>query len=226
MRNMYLLALSMVVVGGVSIYGSVSFVSFYSRPFCLVGIVALIIATALFGKPLITKRAMIWFWLVASPLVLFTSASFGVLAVNYILDRSKAPVAHITFKGFEGSLSPTAAKFHIDVSLENDSAYEATLERVTYEVYCGGGRIGSAERTNLLIIGEKKIWSGSVEVVSDDFTQETAALLYERLEVNEGSLPLQIRGSVRLKFGSTVCEKPFEVYYVARSRGPGWSITL
>jgi len=221
-----ILALVMGIVGGMSIYESFSSVPFYSRPFCVVGIVALIIATALFGKPLITKRAMIWFWLVASPLVLFTSASFGVLAVNYILDTSKAPAVHITFKGFRGSVSPTAAEFHIDVSLTNDSAYEATLERVSYEVYYGEDRIGSADRADLVTIGEKKKWSDFVEVVCDNFTQETVTFLYESLEVYEGALPLEIRGSVRLRFGSTVSEKPFGVTYVANSRGPGWSIKL
>ena len=225
-RKMHLLALIMCVVGGMSIYGSLSFVSFYSQSFYAIAILAFIVAAALLIKPLLTKRTTIWFWLVASPLVLFTCASFGVLTVNYILDTSKAPAVHITFKGFQGSVSPTAAEFHIDASLTNDSAYEATLERVSYEVYYGEDRIGSADRADLVTMREKKMWSDFVEVVCDNFTQETVTFLYESLEVYEGALPLEIRGSVRLRFGSTVSEKPFGVTYVANSRGPGWSIKL
>ena len=216
----------MCIVGGISIYGSLSFVSFYSQPFYAIAILAFVIAIALLVKPLITKRTTIWFWLAASPLALFVCSSFGVLTTNYILDRGKEPVVWITFKGFEGSITPTAAKFYIDASLINNSAYKATLERVTYEVYCWGDHLCSAEITDAITIEEKKTWSDNVEIVSDNFSQETAAFLYESLEVKQGALPLQIRGSVRLRFGSTICEKPFEVDYLAHSRGPGWSIEL
>jgi len=201
----------MSIVGGVSLYGGVSFASFYSRPLYAIAILAFVVAIASFVIPLVTKRTTVYFWLVVSPLVLLACTSFGFLTVNYALDRSKEPGVRFGAIGFQDSITPTRAKFFVHAGFyENDSAYKATLERVYYELYLEGDLIASAEWAEGLTIREKRLWGDWVEIVADNFSPETTAYLYERLVVNRSSLPLQVRGSCWLRYGSEFCQKTFE----------------
>lgn len=139
---MYILfALLMAIIGGISVYAALSLGPFYSEPFCVIAILALAIAAALFIKAFTGKKFPTLLWLGLGSVALLVISSFAVLAANYTRDGGEMPIAYISILSDTWSnikirdVTPTTATVNTAIGIDNKRSSEIILERISCKVY-------------------------------------------------------------------------------------------